>query len=142
MKLSQLDDLASLRGLLLGEAEGEDFIGNVLVACVVRTRLQDKRWPDTWKEVIFQKGQFSCMDVLPRDGDIQLEYVKRYFTHRWDNRDFREAHFAAWGVLCNWYVDVAKGANHYHADWMKEYPYWSEGQTPVLHYGKHIFYKL
>lgn len=43
----------------MAEAEGEPYEGKVAVANVVLNRLRSANYPDTIKEVIYQKSQFS-----------------------------------------------------------------------------------
>lgn len=48
-----------LARLVHAEAKGEPFKGKVAVAEVVLNRVQNKKFPDTVKEVIYQKRQFD-----------------------------------------------------------------------------------
>lgn len=48
-----------LAKIAMAEAESEDTKGKALVMLVVMNRVLDDEFPDTIKEVIFQKGQFS-----------------------------------------------------------------------------------
>jgi len=141
MKLQDLDDYNSLTGLIIGEARGEPLLGKLAVACVVRNRLEDPRWPSTWKGVIFQKMQFSCMNSLPRNGEIQLNFYLLYFKPDRREMYWRECKLAAYGAIHDYYADITNGANHYYANYIDP-PYWAGGQTPVLEVGKHIFFKL
>ncbi|MCM3766930.1 cell wall hydrolase [Neobacillus niacini] len=53
---SEIDLLARL---VRAEAETEPYEGKVAVACVVLNRLESPKFPDTIKEVIYQKRQFQ-----------------------------------------------------------------------------------
>lgn len=53
------DDLELLACIVWAEAGNQDIHGKELVADVVFNRLDDSRFPDTIREIIFQKGQFS-----------------------------------------------------------------------------------
>jgi len=132
--LSKLDDIQLLTALVLGEAEAEPLLGKIAVACVVRNRVNDKRWADTWREVMLQPYQFSCF--LP-------EYFRPEIIQQ-DRQDpvWRECSFSAFGVYNRYIRSEAKGANHYFSSIMKEEPYWAKGRDPVLEIGKHKFYKL
>ncbi|QQT02804.1 cell wall hydrolase [Peribacillus psychrosaccharolyticus] len=55
-----------LSRLVHAEAKGEPYNGKVAVAAVVLNRVQDDEFPDSIKDVIYQKGQFSPVD----DGAI------------------------------------------------------------------------
>ena len=49
------EEVTMLERIVEAEATGEDLIGKILVANVVLNRLADENFPDTIKEVIFQK---------------------------------------------------------------------------------------
>ena len=38
-------------------------------------------------------------------------------------------------------IDITDGATHYHANWMEQYPKWSEQHKKVASIDRHIFYK-
>jgi len=138
MKIEDLDDIQLLTGLLRGEAEGENFIGKCAVACVARNRVSDRRWPDTYKEVILQPMQFSCFNSLPRQGEILDDLFQKFFTSHEDGW-WRECRFAAWGAIFNWYRDFTGGANLY---WNPDIctPDWDWDNVQILgKFGKHQF---
>jgi hypothetical protein len=60
------DDLNLLARLITAEAEGEPYEGQVAVGAVVMNRVKSQEFPDTVREVIYQKGQFSSLPKLPR----------------------------------------------------------------------------
>lgn len=64
------DDLQLLACTVWAEAGNQDAYGKELVADVVLNRVDDPRFPDTIREVIFQKGQFSTV----RDGALDRAY--------------------------------------------------------------------
>ncbi|KAA9004799.1 cell wall hydrolase [Paenibacillus spiritus] len=53
------EDLLLLQRIVMAEAEGEPYIGKVAVANVVLNRLRSANFPDTIRDVIYQKSQFS-----------------------------------------------------------------------------------
>ncbi|WP_409300051.1 cell wall hydrolase [Peribacillus sp. SCS-155] len=53
------EDKNLLARLVHAEAKGEPFAGKVAVATVVLNRVQHKQFPDTIKEVIYQKNAFE-----------------------------------------------------------------------------------
>jgi N-acetylmuramoyl-L-alanine amidase len=55
------EDILLLARIIHGEARGESFKGKVAVGAVVLNRVESKRFPDSIREVILQKGQFSCL---------------------------------------------------------------------------------
>lgn len=52
-------ELLLLQKIVMAEAEGEPYEGKVAVANVVLNRLRSANYPDTIKEVVYQKHQFS-----------------------------------------------------------------------------------
>ncbi|MGM0603721.1 MAG: cell wall hydrolase [Bacillota bacterium] len=55
------DDVILLARVIHGEARGEDFRGKVAVGSVIINRVKSSLFPDTIREVILQKGQFSSL---------------------------------------------------------------------------------
>lgn len=53
------EELLLLRKIVMAEAEGEPYEGKVAVANVVLNRLRSANFPNTIKDVIYQKHQFS-----------------------------------------------------------------------------------
>jgi len=143
MKIEDTDTLQLLTAVIIGESAGEPFIGKLGIACVVRNRKHDQRWPDTWRGVILQPKQFSCFNYLPREGEIPITLKHQFFHHYFSNIWWREIRFAAFGVLYNYYDDITGGANHYFApELMETPPYWSIDRDPVFVVGGHEFYNL
>ncbi|MDO7907185.1 cell wall hydrolase [Paenibacillus sp. JX-17] len=52
-------ELLMLQKIVMAEAEGEPYEGKVAVANVVLNRLRSANFPDTIKDVIYQRAQFS-----------------------------------------------------------------------------------
>jgi spore germination cell wall hydrolase CwlJ-like protein len=132
--LEQLDDLSLLTALVMGEAEAEPFLGKIAVACVVKNRLDDNRWPDTWQEVMLQPWQFSCFNTALLRPEITMEH--------WGRIAWKECRFAAFGVLGGYVKDVTEGSNHYYAGWMNKAPSWARGERMIVSIGDHLFYRL
>lgn len=144
MKLTQIGELTSLIGLIIGEAAGEPLEGKLAVGFVARNRLYDKRWPNTWKGVIFQKLQFSCMNVVPRNGDIPKWIQANLFPmNTYNLLWWRECKYAAWGVMHGWTRDFTGGVNHYlNPKLLKKLPEWAMNKEPIMVIDNHQFYKL
>lgn len=53
------EELQLLQKIVMAEAEGEPYEGKIAVANVILNRLRSANFPDTIKEVIYQKSQFS-----------------------------------------------------------------------------------
>jgi len=60
------EDLYLLAKLITAEAQGEPFEGQVAVGAVVMNRVKSSIFPNTIREVIYQKNQFSCLPKLPQ----------------------------------------------------------------------------
>lgn len=63
--LSRMDvsreDILLLARIINGEARGESYKGKVAVGAVILNRVKSNKFPNTIREVILQKGQFSCL---------------------------------------------------------------------------------
>jgi N-acetylmuramoyl-L-alanine amidase len=53
------DEIDLLARLVRAEAQTEPFEGKIAVACVVLNRVESSQFPDTIKEVIYERGQFQ-----------------------------------------------------------------------------------
>ncbi len=111
------------------EASNQPYNGKVLVAQVIRNRVEDKRWPDTYTGVITQKLQFSSFNL----GDPN--------NSRWPKENDQ-----AW-LDCLQAVDEVLSesepitlANHYHTKAVK--PSWANPLKVTEVEGDHIFYNL
>jgi N-acetylmuramoyl-L-alanine amidase len=63
------EDLILLSKVVTSEARGESYEGQVAVAAVVINRVLDPRFPDTIRDVVYQKNAFSVVS----DGSINME---------------------------------------------------------------------
>jgi len=66
------EDIILLARIINGEARGENFKGKTAVGAVILNRVKSNKFPDTIREVILQKGQFSSLI----DGQANLYPVK------------------------------------------------------------------
>jgi spore germination cell wall hydrolase CwlJ-like protein len=71
------DDLYLLSHIIAGEANNSDETMKAYVGSVVLNRVKSPRFPSTLKEVIFQKGQYSCVfcgyfKEQPNESTIQI----------------------------------------------------------------------
>jgi len=146
MKPSDLSELDWLQACIRGEAEGESIVGKLAVGCVIRTRVNERRWPDTYREVVLQPAQFESMAPLGKlifDDEIPPLLYTKYFRQRRAEVWWKEICAAAWIVYHNWTRDIVKGANHFYAhNVVKKIPYWAVGVEPVAVIGGHTFLKL
>lgn len=63
------EDLLLLSKVVTSEARGETYEGQVAVAAVVINRVLDPRFPDTIRDVIYQRNAFSVVN----DGSINMD---------------------------------------------------------------------
>jgi len=140
IEVKDIDDLTMVTALIVHEAKGEPFLGKLAVACVVRTRKADKRWPNTWKGVALQKTQFSCFNEMSRNGLTDAQYAK-HFPRNFNDVWWRECKFSAFGIIYNLYGDVVSGANHYYNP-KKCSPSWADPKKVIANIGNHRFLKL
>ena len=114
---------------ILAEARGEGNAGMYAVAAVIAQRsFERKRTPE---QVCLKPYQFSCWNGKKIKDLEHLLKVKQ----------------GKYAILLAKTVkqlsrDYVGYANHYHATWMKQKPYWAKGKKPVKEIGQHAFYKL
>jgi len=128
-------DLVTLAATVLGEAEGESYIGKLAVAWVVMNRVADSRWPDEPGAVCLQKLQFSCWNV----GSSRLHSMfnpRKTIKERLWNDCFKAAMGAVFGLD----PDPTSGANHYLAPKsLKFMPRWYDASKVVAKIDNHEF---
>ncbi len=54
-------EIIMLARIIHGEARGESFRGKVAVGAVIINRIKSRKFPNTIREVVLQKGQFSSL---------------------------------------------------------------------------------
>jgi len=70
------EELLLLSKLVAGEARGESYEGQVAVAAVVINRVKDPRFPNSIKDVIYQKNAFSVV----KNGSINLQPTESAYS--------------------------------------------------------------
>lgn len=106
------------------EARGEGDAGMKAVANVTINRTKSDKYPSNVCSVIYQPKQFSWVGKYSEiDDEVSYGIAKRI------------AKTAINGKL----RDSTNGADHYHADWIKQ-PAWAKGMRKTTVIGKHIFY--
>jgi hypothetical protein len=147
---SHLSELQVFACTLYGEARSESPEGILLVANVIRNRVQDvkRRWPQSYREVCLQPWQFSCWKVEGGEGNHQklANLVADLKEGKSTDNRFKECAWIATGVMNGWVRDTAFGADHYHVTRMKK-PKWADGFVPLnnihpLPRTSHLFYRL
>lgn len=94
---------------LFAEARGQPIEAQVGVGSVIRTRVNDKRWPNTFQEVCLQPAQFSCFN----QGDPNFEKLLNPEAH--DRLEvLQQLRYVAAGIVEGVFLDNVSGANHYY----------------------------
>ena len=115
------EELLLLSKLVTGEARGESYEGQVAVAAVVINRVKDPRFPNTIRDVIYQKNAFSVV----KDGSINMQPTESAYT---------AAQEALYGsdptnrAIYFWNPDIAT------CKWIKKL-------NPYMRIGNHVFAK-
>lgn len=124
-----------------GEARGEPLEGILAVGQVIMNRVRDRRWPDTIRDVVLQRAQFSCWNpddpnypLLVDWAETRLDPLVRVYTP-----SMRECVWCADGVAHGFCRDLAHGATHYHVS--RIVPKWAYGKHAYPIYGNHSFYR-
>ncbi|MFW6381816.1 MAG: cell wall hydrolase [Bacillota bacterium] len=105
-----------------GEARGEPLIGQVAVGAVIINRVLSPIFPNSFRDVIYQSGQFSAVD----DGQIKLKPSETAY---------RAARTALQGK------DPTKGALYYYNPRTASDRKWFSQREAVVTIGKHEFAK-
>lgn len=114
-------DINLLASVINGEARGESYTGQVAVGAVVLNRVKHPDFPDSLKDVVYQKGAFSAVD----DGQIRLKV----------SDSCRRAAIAALGG-----EDPTRGAVYYYNPKTATCK-WIRTRTAVKQIGNHLFCK-
>ena len=72
MKIIPDNDINLLAMVINGEARGESFEGQVAVGAVILNRVRHPSFPDTLREVIYEKGAFTAVT----DGQINKKVTQ------------------------------------------------------------------
>ena len=111
------------------ESQGEPGLGMVAVSQVVLNRVEDKRWPATICEVVWQNKQFSWTHDGKSD---RIPLGSTYQRRLWMKSVYMF-------LIAHTEKDVTNGATHYHS--INVDPWWSDNMIVTAHIGNHIFLK-
>jgi len=133
-----------LAAVIIGEAWGEKRKGWESLYEVIWQRVSDesKQWPNTYKGVITQHKQFSCLNNHTTESQ-RIRYINeiKYSKDKQKRADFYEI----LGIVklipltvhtCHGEKLIRNRADHYFAH-KKVKPYWSNGKGKVI--GNHTF---
>lgn len=130
-------ELILLAQTVLGEAEGESYLGKLGVANCVMNRTRDPRWGNTVQEVALQKWQFSCFNA----GSPRIMPMMRPSKHV-SRAIWRDCIKASTSAMFHFEEDPSMGADHYLVTSIKDSTSWSKGRQPVAIIGNHSYYQL
>lgn len=119
-KIVSEEDIELLARVIYGEARGEPFIGQVAVGAVVINRVLSDYFPDTFREVIYQRRQFSAV----ADGQFYL---------RPNSTAYRAAREALSGT------DPTMGSMYYYNPKTANHQWWFEQRRMMVTIGDHVF---
>jgi spore germination cell wall hydrolase CwlJ-like protein len=122
-----------------GEARGEDRVGQIAVAWVIRMRAEHPGrdwWGDSVADVCLKASksgihQFSCW---AHDDPNRAKMVGLY------DSELEPFLGVADAVFTGGASDPTFGATHYHT--LGIYPAWASGRAPTTVIGRHVFYAL
>lgn len=143
-----LSDAQTLGLTLWGEARGEEIEGRIAIACVIRNRMKDKRWPDTLKDVCLQKSQFSCWSTSGGAQNYRalMQVAERLLADGPAAGDgiLKESLWVADGIGAGVVRDRTSGSTNYITRnlWETARPKWIGNVTPNCLIGRHAFFKL
>jgi len=113
-------DIELLARVIHSEARGEPYIGQVAVGAVVINRVLSSYFPNTFREVIYQKNQFSAVN----DGQINLTP---------NSTSYRAAREALKGT------DPTIGSLYYYNPKTAKHQWWFEERRMMVTIGDHVF---
>lgn len=107
--------------MVLQEAANEPFAGMLAIAGVAFDRIDDRRWPATDRQVVYQRAQFTGMEIrLRRYSRDQIARARRAVAGA--AFGFRPCGTVLW----------------YHTNKVK--PSWRHSYRLVCRLGAHLFY--
>jgi N-acetylmuramoyl-L-alanine amidase len=115
-------DIDLMARVIHGEARGEPFIGQVAVGAVIINRVLSSYFPNTFYQVIHQKGQFSAV----ANGQYRLA-------------PNRTAYQAAYEALKG--TDPTMGSMYYYNPRTASNQWWFERRRLMVTIGDHVFTK-
>jgi N-acetylmuramoyl-L-alanine amidase len=115
-------DINYLARVIYAEARGESYTGQVAVGAVVLNRINSNEFPNTVRDVIYQKGQFSSVE----NGQINMIP---------DLTAYKAARDAMNGV------DPTFGAIYFYNPDTAKTLWWLTTREPTVRIGNHVFAK-
>lgn len=117
------------------EAGYEPFEGRVAVAQVTMNRVEDRRFPDTICDVVYQKIVFTSREVCQFSWYCDSVHKNRPVNPNAFNESYEIARKV---LLENYRLSSLEDALYYHADYVS--PSFHRRQQKISQIGAHIFY--
>ncbi|MBI4268609.1 cell wall hydrolase [Candidatus Uhrbacteria bacterium] len=127
-------DQMILARAIFGEGRSLPETGRVAIGWVIRNRVDDVRWGDTYHDVILEEKQFSAFNA----GDSNRRLVENPMLNAGEGNAWRDCFTIAGKVISGEIADPTGGANHYHAK--KNDPEWARKMRKTLRVGNTSFY--
>lgn len=124
---------------IYGEAGGESKEAKIAVGWTIRNRVADRRWDDTYHEVILAPDQFE--PFTDPNEDIFRKISNPPLDNAREKEAWYESYQAADGVLFGKVSDPTNGANHFYATTIPK-PSWADKNKFTIEIGITRFYKL
>jgi spore germination cell wall hydrolase CwlJ-like protein len=121
------------------ESRSQPYVEQIATARVVLNRVEDRRYPDTVCEVVYQ-GKTHVWSKQPIKHQCQFSFwcdgksdVPR------DEAAWEAVQTVAWHVLDHPEIDITQGATHYHATYVT--PAWRTSLKRIAQIGDSVFYR-
>lgn len=119
------------------EAGNQSWDGKIAVAQVVLNRVENRRWPNTPCEVIYQRNSRACQ--FSWVCNPRLHHVRLNDNDTRGQQAWLDSRMAATLALLGEIDDLVGRSDHYHANYVS--PGWRTSMRRVRQVGVHIFYE-
>ena len=139
-----LSDVQAVALTLDAEARNQGLVGLVAAGNVMRNRVLDPRWPDTYRGVVFQRKQFSCW--IPGGGQANytrtIRQAEGLLAGKVLTPMLRTCLVVAEGIIAGLYRDVSRQSTHYMTKelWDGKRPRWAKGLKANVILKDHVFF--
>ena len=140
------DQIVCMADNIYWEARNQSTRGMMAVAFVVRNRVNDKRFPHSYCEVVKQGPDRSSWKDntvrIPLRHRCQFSWFCDGLSDKipmYDKAVYDMSRMIAFKVYNDELEDFTNGATHYHADYVR--PEWAVTKTKTMQIDEHIFYR-
>ena len=116
------------------EARGEPAAGQLAIALVTMHRVNSKRYPNNYCDVVWQRRQFSWT----HDGKSDRPQDRRAWKSAQKIADFIYNKYSTLPEKLREIIDITNGALHYYAPDLAN-PYWAKVKIVTREIGGHVF---